>query len=161
MTTKSWLDIASEITQGDRQRDYSHPLINFLRHAMLLNVMYTGKLKTDVLFTPVDVAMQMIVLKQARQLNTHKADNWIDTMGYAACVESMNDLMLALGYTEGVEAFSDMTLDEMQGVLIDAIEFTEAQQNRETPTSQQFKELLEDPYGALVNLVNEAKERYE
>lgn len=161
MNTKSWLGIAAEITQGDRQRDYSHPLINFLRHAMLLNVMYTGKLKNGVLFTPVDVAMQMVVLKQARQLNTHKDDNWIDTIGYAACVDSMNALMLALGYTEGVEAFSGMSLDEMQGVLQLAIEFTEAQQSDNTPLSQQFKWSVEDTHDVLVNLVKDANERYE
>lgn len=113
----SWLDTVKDITTGDRRRDYGHPLLNFLRIALFFNTHLFSKLRTGCFITPLDVAGLMIELKLAREINTHKDDNWVDIIGYTACVEMMDELMKELGYPIGVHTFEFIEIGEWYLIL--------------------------------------------
>lgn len=70
---------------GPRQRDYAHPKINFQRIANLWSIVL------DVDITPEQVALCMIQVKIAREMNRHTRDNLVDLIGYTltldACME--------------------------------------------------------------------------
>ena len=70
---------------GPRQRDYAHPKINFQRIANLWSIIL------DVDITPEQVALCMIQVKVAREMNRHTRDNLVDLIGYTltldACME--------------------------------------------------------------------------
>lgn len=86
-----WLEEAAKITTGDRSRDYGRPLLNFLR----IGLRWSNFL--GVVINPMQVAMMMVDVKIAREQNTSKEDNWVDTLGYAACASDMNEHMKELG----------------------------------------------------------------
>ena len=111
------LDKAKQVTTGDRQRDYDHPLWNFIRIALLWNshLMSTGKL--NKLITPEDVAWMMVNVKQARQIKTSKEDNLVDGAGYLACIEQMNILMHELGYIDGIKSFEGKNIAVYQNFM--------------------------------------------
>lgn len=101
----SWVDEVVAITEGDRRRDYGHPLINFLRIA----IRWSLYLKQTV--SPVDVALLMVEVKLSRQQQTYKEDNFIDIMGYTACVEAMDTKLKEYGYPQGVRVFDTMDVN--------------------------------------------------
>ena len=76
---------AVQAVTGPRQRDYAHPKVNFQRIADLWAVI----LGTQV--TPEQVALCMITMKVAREMNRHTRDNLVDIIGYTltldACME--------------------------------------------------------------------------
>lgn len=76
---------ALEVVTGPRQRDYAHPRINFQRIADLWSPIL------GVQVTPQQVALCMIQVKVARELNRHTRDNLVDLIGYTltldACME--------------------------------------------------------------------------
>ena len=72
---------ADRIVMGKRSRDYGHPYINHARIAAFWNC-YLG-----IDLTPEQVAVMMILLKVARQMQTPKRDNLVDICGYAKCVD--------------------------------------------------------------------------
>ena len=76
---------AVQAVTGPRQRDYAHPKINFQRIANLWSVVL------DVDITPEQVALCMIQVKVAREMNRHTRDNLVDLIGYTltldACME--------------------------------------------------------------------------
>lgn len=76
---------AVEAVTGPRQRDYAHPKINFQRIANLWSIVL------DVDITPEQVALCMIQVKVAREMNRHTRDNLVDLIGYTltldACME--------------------------------------------------------------------------
>lgn len=110
-----WVDVALDITEseGDRRRDYGRPLLNFLRIALYENVLHLSDLKRGKLITPLHVAAENILQKRARDDNTFKADNHVDTVGYTNCVDDMNRQMIELGYKNGIQAFDGMSIQEM------------------------------------------------
>ena len=77
-------DAVSAVT-GPRQRDYAHPKVNFQRIADLWSPIFGCRV------TPEQVALCMIQVKVARELNRHTRDNLIDLIGYTltldACME--------------------------------------------------------------------------
>ena len=83
--SKSILDIAKEITHGDRQAAYGPPDQDFRRTADMLNALFADMLKDGVKFEPQHVAMMMILIKLSRQRHQQKQDNWVDIAGYAHC----------------------------------------------------------------------------
>ncbi len=83
--TKSILDEANEIAGENRSRDYGHPLENHQRIADMWNVQLGPKLKSRI--TPREVALMMVSLKLAREVNTPKRDNLVDAAGYIKCVD--------------------------------------------------------------------------
>lgn len=83
MTRPEILDKAKECVCGQREQDYGSPENNFARIADLWNAYMRD---TDVVFTPVDVAMMLGLLKIARiKTGTGTADSFVDLAGYAAC----------------------------------------------------------------------------
>jgi len=85
--SKNVLEIANELTGGDRQKDYGHPRDNFQKIADL----WAGYKGLNYKYTPEDVAMMMILVKVARQKNKPKNDNLIDIAGYARTAEMINE----------------------------------------------------------------------
>lgn len=80
MTRKEILDAAEQCVCGGREQDHGKSEDNFKMIAAIWKS-YKG-----VDFTPVDVAMMMVLLKIARAANNPKhIDNYIDIAGYAAC----------------------------------------------------------------------------
>lgn len=97
---KAWLDQAKEMTTQDRRKHYGHPLPNFIRIAIGWIVTF------DKVLTPLQVAQGMVTLKMARDVNMYKDDDWIDTIGYSNTVQMMNERMKEMGYSTGIEYFS-------------------------------------------------------
>jgi len=67
---------AAGLVSGDRQSAYGHPYDNFLDTAKL----WSPILGIEV--TPQQVALCMVQLKIARELNLPKRDNLVDAIGY-------------------------------------------------------------------------------
>lgn len=82
---KNILEIADELTGGDRQKDYGHPKDNFRRIAFL----WGGY--TDNHYTVEEVGMMMLLVKVARNRNEPKTDNLVDIAGYARCIEMLGE----------------------------------------------------------------------
>jgi len=74
------LELATNIVCGEREKEYGSPEDNF---ALIAEFWSSYK---DVVFTALDVAMMMALLKIARiKTGEIKADNFVDLAGYAAC----------------------------------------------------------------------------
>jgi len=88
MTDRSILEEATELTAGDRQRDYDHPRRNHERIVALWNAYLEGKGIPPTL-VPEDVSRMMILVKIARDIATPKRDNNVDIAGYAWVTEEI------------------------------------------------------------------------
>ena len=134
---KTLLEIATDITTGDRRRDYGRPLVNHLRIAMnwtlFLQPLLDGKS-----ITPDKVVWMMAGLKQAREINTTKFDNLLDNVGYSACLDDMYLQIIELGYAvdreEAMEYMQSLDMGEMFELLIVAErDDKRASMGKETP----------------------------
>ena len=89
MTRKEILDTAERTICHDREDVYGPPERNFRTIAALWESYLAEKCVSrdaDFGLAPEDVAVMMALLKIARiATGWHKADNWIDFVGYAAC----------------------------------------------------------------------------
>ena len=70
---------------GPRQRDYAHPKVNFQRIANLWSIIL------DVDITPEQVALCMITMKVAREMNRHTRDNLVDIIGYSLTLDACQE----------------------------------------------------------------------
>ena len=70
---------------GPRQRDYAHPRVNFQRIADL----WSPVLGVEV--TPEQVALCMIQVKVAREINRHTRDNLVDLIGYTLTLDACRE----------------------------------------------------------------------
>jgi len=70
---------------GPRQRDYAHPKVNFQRIADL----WAPILGNAV--TPEQVALCMIQVKVAREMNRHTRDNLVDIIGYTLTLDACQE----------------------------------------------------------------------
>jgi hypothetical protein len=86
---KSILQEADAVAGESRSRDYGHPHINHRRIAAIWNVVAEQYLKSPL--TPRVVALMMIGLKLAREVNTKKRDNLVDMAGYIKCVDMIDE----------------------------------------------------------------------
>lgn len=89
----SILQEADAVAGQDRSRDYGHPLPNHERIAAIWNVQIGPKLNSPI--TAREVALMMIGLKLAREVNTPKRDNLIDAAGYVKCVDMIDEAIAA------------------------------------------------------------------
>lgn len=85
MKYKSILQEALEVSGASRQRDYGHPITNHQRIADMWSVVLGNKLTKEI--TPREVALMMICVKLAREVNTPKRDNLVDIAGYVNCID--------------------------------------------------------------------------
>ena len=80
---------ANEIAGENRQRDYGHPLTNHERIAAMWNIQLGPKLSKPI--EPREVALMMIALKLAREVNTPLRDNALDIAGYVRCIDMIDE----------------------------------------------------------------------
>jgi hypothetical protein len=73
---------AERLVHGPRQSTYGHPLDNFQATAHMWTGSLYYKLKPGMTITPEDVAMMMVQVKLAREVNVPKRDNIVDAHGY-------------------------------------------------------------------------------
>ena len=83
------LDEANAVAGEDRSRDYGHPRINHERIAAIWSVQLGPKLTSPI--TAREVALLMIGMKLAREVNTPKRDNLVDIAGYVKCIEMIDE----------------------------------------------------------------------
>lgn len=85
---QSILAEADQIAGESRSRDYGHPYDNHKRIADIWNVQIAHRLSSPI--RPREVALLMIGLKLAREVNSQKRDNLIDAAGYVKCVDMID-----------------------------------------------------------------------
>lgn len=76
------LDEAKQTICGERQDQYGNPEDSFAVIAIFWSIYLAAKLKEDI--SRDDVAMLMILMKVAREMNTPKRDNMVDICRYAS-----------------------------------------------------------------------------
>lgn len=79
------LEEASSIVDGDREKTYGHPALNFERTAVLWSVVFGHPVTLE------QVALCMVCLKIAREVHEPGRDNLVDAVGYFRCIEKMLD----------------------------------------------------------------------
>ena len=87
--TKTILEEAAAIVDGDRERDYAHPSVNFERIRLLWIAYFKGKYGVDLPLTQEDIPYLMIELKVARGMARRKRDTPMDIAGYARTIEKL------------------------------------------------------------------------
>lgn len=104
------------ITSGDRRRDYGRPLVNHLRIALMWSVYLNS------VITPDQVVWMMTLLKGARDMNTPKYDNSLDTIGYQVCLDDMVNQVVEEGYASdyqaGLNFLRNLTVGEMHDLSV-------------------------------------------
>lgn len=81
---KEVIDLVTEATMSDRNRDYGDPEDNFQDIADFLNIYLADRLTGFI--TAIDVANIMILTKVARmRASPLKGDHMVDVAGYAVC----------------------------------------------------------------------------
>lgn len=79
------LEEALELTTGDRNNDYGHPLDDYTKTAKMVSGLLADKLKEDLIAE--DVIKIMCLVKLSREQHRPKDDNIIDLAGYASCLD--------------------------------------------------------------------------
>lgn len=99
-----------------RSGSYGHPLPNFLRISLAWSVK-----KAPVLFNPIEVAEMMLLMKEMRNVNSTKWDNYRDEVGYVNTI----DLMCALFCEIKQQQFSSYELltDDMYFYVSNTYQF--------------------------------------
>jgi hypothetical protein len=94
---------ANNLVSGDRQAAYGHPLDNFQLIADFWNAHLSERIRKQgyakdalngfvlEIVRPEDVGLMMILLKTAREINSHKVDNLVDIPGYAKTVQMIHE----------------------------------------------------------------------
>lgn len=113
-----YTDLAMMLTTGDRRKDYDRPLPNFLRIALIENVLDAGRRMPGDYITPLDVDLDNIAQKLSRQVYSHKDDNIVDIIGYADLISDIDEHMVELGYNSGIESLKTMDVGEMFRLLL-------------------------------------------
>lgn len=78
------LRVAEKLVCGDREDQYGAPAENLQRIANYWNDYLYDAVGARELLEPRDVALMMILMKVAREVNGHKVDSMVDIAGYAA-----------------------------------------------------------------------------
>ena len=118
------LEQVAKITNGDRRRDYGRPLINHVRIAVKWSARITQRIVRGLPpVTPSVVVELMLDLKDARQVNTPKFDNILDTVGYMVCLDDMARELVERGdaedYENALRQLDRMTETVMKLLLLD------------------------------------------
>lgn len=107
------LEEAQRATRTERQIDYAHPAINFIRIADFWTdyLKGIGKLEKGAALTAQDIARMMVLFKVARQMQGYKRDTVVDTAGYADCDDRIHEYLADRGYSS--ELVASMGADEI------------------------------------------------
>jgi hypothetical protein len=89
MSEESILLEAEALTNGERQRDYGHPLDDYRKTAALWSVV----LGMDV--TPQQAVMCMMMVKVSREMHLPARDNRVDMAGYTNCLQKIEERIAA------------------------------------------------------------------
>lgn len=114
---------AIKVTRTDREKSYSHPLLNFITIATKWTVrgILTGKIGADQIYTPVEVAWMELDLKDARLMATAHKDGVTDSIGYIDCADRIAQYLLELGFVtsweQGYSYFDGWNLQQLVGFL--------------------------------------------
>lgn len=112
------IDKARAITiGGERQDNYGHPIVNFLRIAIDWTIMLRleGVLSNGEIITPQQVARMMVRLKDDREMHTPNPDNIVDGIGYLSCVDRIHRWLQVSGL--GTNWFNDKDVGDMVCLL--------------------------------------------
>lgn len=85
MTQEGILEEALRITSVDRRKAYDAATPNHQRIAGAWNWYLASRPDPAEPISPKDVAMMMLLLKVAREVNSPRRDNFVDIAGYARC----------------------------------------------------------------------------
>lgn len=91
---KTALDAAKEIIYGDREKVYGAPDKNLAAIALLWSQYLVSRgviLPGANMMTSQDVCCMMVLLKMAREANSHSDDNVIDAIGYLALIDRIRN----------------------------------------------------------------------
>jgi hypothetical protein len=94
------LQRAGHLVDGDRRRDYSHPLSNHIDIAIRRSL---RRISEGFVTSPYDVVWDMADLKIARDSFTSKQDNQDDTVGYMTCLDRMQSKVIEMGLASNIE----------------------------------------------------------
>ena len=88
----TFLQMAENLINGQRQADYGDKLVNFSQIAMLWQGTLAMKLAPGQSITPEDVSLCMIQVKVARLAKSpdHR-DSQLDVAGYIACMNRLQE----------------------------------------------------------------------
>ncbi len=89
--TKSVLEEAHDLVNGDRQASYGDASESFERIADFWHAYLKTKLKDTEHINAKDVASMMILMKVSRSVTSSKRDNWVDIAGYAELGSKLED----------------------------------------------------------------------
>lgn len=84
------LEEAGHLVDGARNDDYGNPFDDFDRVAKLWRAYLSAKGCGVVSIGPRDVALMMVLLKVAREVNKPKRDTRVDIAGYAQCLDMVD-----------------------------------------------------------------------
>lgn len=98
---------ALNVVFGDREKDYDHPVRDFIGTAIMWTAFLRRKLIPDAVITPLDFPMMMLMVKLSRQSHTHKDDNCIDMIGYTITLQRVKTYLDYHGLNE----------NDLQGIL--------------------------------------------
>ncbi len=79
------LQEALDLTTGDRQESYGHPLDDFTKTANMWAVIIGAPVSAE------QVALCMVALKISRELHAPKRDNLVDGAGYFNCLDMLRE----------------------------------------------------------------------
>ena len=92
-------DTATHLVTEDRQKDYGHPYDDFSRTAAMMSGIGFRFMDPQLGIREIeakDMPIFMILVKLSREVNHHKDDNVVDTIGYAKCLAMVHERMASL-----------------------------------------------------------------
>jgi|GEM_PF-963328 len=97
MTQKNCLQTADELTSGDRNDDYGHPIHDFAKTGMIAGAILhewakeAARYEFPIPIPPELWGLCMVGVKISREVNKPKADNLVDGCGYFRTVEMIHE----------------------------------------------------------------------
>ena len=85
------LQEAQNIVYGAREKQYSHPALDYAKTAKMWTGLLLPKLRDGEEITPKEAVLMMVAMKMSREAYKHHRDNLVDAAGYIACAERIED----------------------------------------------------------------------
>lgn len=78
---------ADRLVHGERGADYGHPYVDYACTSEIWRALMKRRYNVDVPITPDFACLMMMAVKLSREAGKHKADNLVDSAGYAECAQ--------------------------------------------------------------------------